>query len=85
MAFVGGGVAERVVWAGLDAVFPVETGGSVGCAAMIEVMVSVRVGMERGGMDLQGEHPGHVRISLPFAIPTVVHGSVVGCSAEGIL
>jgi len=84
VAFVGAGVAERVVWAWLGSVLPVEAGGGIGCAALRDVSISTGV----DGLDaksLQGKHPFHFRKSLPVAIAGTEHSGVVGSSAGAIL
>jgi len=84
VAFVGAGVAERVVWARLGSVLPVEAGGGIGCAALRDVSISTG-GDGLDAKSLQGKHPFHFRKSLPVAIAGTEHSGVVGSSAGAIL
>jgi hypothetical protein len=84
VAFVGAGVAERVVWARLGSVLPVEAGGGIGCAAVREVSsCEGRFGWD--GKILQGKHPIHFRKSLPVAIAGTKHSGVISSGAGAIL
>lgn len=83
VAFVGAGVAQRVVWARLGAVLPVETGGGIGCAAVRNVSICKRWD-KWGGRSLQGKHPFQICKSLPVAFASTKHGCVV-CSGAGAI
>lgn len=84
VTFVGVGVSERVVWARLDAILPVETGGGIGCAAGREVS-TCEGGAGWKGKSLQGKHPVHFLKPLPVAVAGTEHGCVVCAGTSAIL
>lgn len=84
VAFVGVGVAERVIGARLCTVFPIEAGGGIGCAAGREISICEGTSGWEGCFS-QGKHRIHFRKALPVAVAGTEHGCVVRLGAGAML